>query len=284
MCFYVKTYYVYPMCQKSILQNYFIFIKPKIMAANLKILITLCVFCFCTSVFAQKKVETIYFNSNWDTVKTKAQASHTRVVQTNGKNRVVIEYDSMDVKQEEMAYRKDKPRTGEGDLVWWKYGSFREWYPSGQLKVEGSFIFDRLHDNLKTYYSNGVLRRNDVYYIDSLKSGHCYAQDSSEVAYFPYLEKAEFIGGERALFQFLANTIKYPEDSRRNNDEGIVYVGFVISKTGEVEKVKIKRSVSKLLDKEAMRVVKSMPQWKAGKQDGEWVNTVFTLPIAFKLD
>jgi TonB family protein len=254
------------------------------MAANLKILITLMVLIFCTNAKAQKKIETFYFNANWDSVKTKAEASHIRVVQTNGRNRVVIEYDSAGVKQEETAYRKDKPRTGEGDLVWWKYGSFREWYSSGQLKAEGSFIFDRLHDNLKTYYPNGALRRNDVYYIDSLKSGHCYAQDSSEVAHFPYIETAEFQGGQLALFQFLAKTIKYPEESRRNNDEGIVHVGFVISKTGEVENIRIKRSVSRLLDKEAMRVVKSLPKWKAGKKDGEVVQVAFTLPIAFKLD
>jgi TonB family protein len=254
------------------------------MAANLKIFIALLVLCLCTNAIAQKKVDTFYFDTNWDTVRTKAEASHIRVVQTNGKNRVVIEYDSAGVKQEETAYRKDKPRTGEGDLVWWKYGSFREWYPSGQLKVEGSYIFDRLHDHLKTYYPNGVLRRDEVYYIDSLKSGHCYAQDSSEVPHFPYIEKAEFKGGQAALFNFLAKAINYPEDSRRNNDEGIVHVGFVISKTGEVENVRIKRSVSRLLDKEAIRVVKSMPKWKAGKQDGELVRVAYTLPIAFKLD
>jgi TonB family protein len=254
------------------------------MGTNLKIVIILLVFCFRTSAFGQKKIETFYFNSNWDTVKTKTEASYTRVVQTNGRNRVVIEYDSMEVKLEEMSYRKDKPRIGEGDSVWWKYGSFREWYPSGQLKAEGSYIFDRFHDYLKTYYPNGVLRRNDVYHLDSLKSGRCYAQDSSEIAYFPYLQTAEFQGGQSALFQFLAKTIKYPEDSRRNNYEGTVYVGFVISKTGEVENIKIKRSVSKLLDKEAIRVIKSMPKWKAGKQDGEPVRVAFTLPINFKLE
>jgi TonB family protein len=241
-------------------------------------------FTLSTNTFAQKKVETFYFNSNGDTVKTKAEASYYRVVQTNDKRRIAIKYDSSDFKLEEISYRKDKSRTGEGDSVWWKYGSFREWFPSGLLKVEGSYIFDRLHDNLKTYYQNGIVRRNDIYYIDTLRQGHCYAQDSSEIAYFPYQENPEFQGGQAEMFKYLANTIVYPEDSRRTNVEGMVYVGFVVNKEGEIVDVKIKRGVSKLLDKEAIRVVKSMPKWKAGKLDGELVRVAYTLPIKFRLE
>jgi TonB family protein len=224
-----------------------------------------------THAVAQKKVETFYFNAADDTVKTKAEAHYYRVVQTNGKHRVTMKYDSADFKLEEMSFRKDKSQSGIGDSVWWRYGGFHEWFPSGQLKVEGSFIYDRFHDNLKTYYPNGVLKRSDVYYIDTLREGHCYAQDSSEIAYFPYQENPEFKGGQGEMFKYLANSVIYPEDSRRSNIEGTVYVGFVISKTGEIENVKIKRGVSKLLDKESIRVVKTMPKWEPGKQDGAYV-------------
>jgi TonB family protein len=247
-------------------------------------IITLLLACVLTNALAQRKVETFYFNTNWDTVKTKAEASHYRVVQTNGTRRITMQYDSMDLKLEEISYRKDNPRSGVGDSVWWRYGSFREWYPSGQLKAEGQYLFDRLHDNLKTYYPNGVLRRNDMYHIDTLLQGHCYAKDSSEIAHFPYQENPEFQGGLNEMFKFLSENVKYPEGSRLKSVEGTVYVGFVVDRTGNIVDIKIKRGVSKLLDKEAMRVVKSMPKWKAGKQEDELVRVAYTLPIKFKLE
>jgi TonB family protein len=241
------------------------------------------VFCVKTNAFTQKKIETSYFNADGDLVRTKAKASYYRVVQTNGKRRITVEYDSTDMKLGETSYRKDRPQIGVGDSVWWKYGSFREWYASGQLKAEGSYILDRLHDNLKTYYPNGALRRNDVYYIDTLKQAHYYAEDSTELPHVPYREQAEFKGGQAEMFRYLGENIVYPLESRREGIEGTVYVGFTISRTGAVENVKIKVSVDENLDEEALRVVKSMPTWKPAKQEGALVRIAFTLPVRFKL-
>jgi TonB family protein len=251
---------------------------------KLKITLLLMISCFSVSIFAQKKVDTVFLSASWDTVQTKAEASCYRVTQTNGKFRITLLFDSLDMKLEETSYRKDKSAVTPSDTVWWKYGGFREWYPSGQLKVEGSYVYDRFHENLKTYYPNGALKRNDVYYIDTLRQAHCYALDSTEIAHFPYQEPPEFKGGQREMFQFLGNNTVYPKSSRESGVEGKVYVGFVINKSGEIVDVKIKRGVSKLLDKEALRVVKSMPNWKPGKQDGELVRVAYTLPIEFKLE
>jgi periplasmic protein TonB len=124
------------------------------------------------------------------------------------------------------------------------------------------------------------LRRSDVYYVDTLKQGHCYAQDSTEIAYFPYREQAEFKGGQSEMLRYLADNIVYP--FVREGTEGKVFVSFGISKTGAVENVNIREHVDKDLDKEAIRVVKSMPNWKPGKQEGEPVRTKFILPIRFK--
>jgi TonB family protein len=242
------------------------------------------VFGLATNTVAQKNIETFFFNAADDTVKTKAEARYYRVVQTSGRRRVTARYDSTDLKLEEMSFRKDKSQSGSGDSVWWRYGGFREWFPTGQLKVEGNFIYDRFHDELKTYYPNGVLKRKDVYYIDTLREGHCYAQDSSEITHFPYQENPEFIGGQAKMFQYLGNSVTYPKESREGGVEGTVYVGFVVSKTGDIENIKIKRGVSKLLDNESLRVVKAMAKWKPGKQDGEFVRVAYTLPIKFKLD
>jgi periplasmic protein TonB len=258
-------------------------LEPKIMRFNTVLTAILWIFCSFSPVFAQKTVKTVYYNADSDTVQTKAEATHYLVLQTNGKSRVTTKYSATDVKLEETAYRKGKPKSGVGDSVWWKYGSFRVWYPTGELEAEGSYILDLLHDNLKTYYPNGVLRRNDVYYIDTLRQAHCYAHDGSEIPHIPYQVQPEFKGGQGEMFRFLGETIVYPLESRQEGTEGTVYVGFWISKTGVVENVKIRIGVDKNLDKEALRVVKSMPNWKPGKQEGEPVRIRFTLPVRFKL-
>ena len=257
------------------------------MLSNLKILVTLSTFCFATTVFAQKKVETFYFNTDWDTVKTRAEANHYRVVQTNGKQRITTTFDitdSADVKKDETFYRRDKPATLTGDSVWWKSGLAKEWYASKQLKEEGTYFFDRLHNDLKTYYPNGTLRRHDVYRLDTLVKGQCYALDGSEIAYIPYKEQPKFEGGQQKMFEYLANNIRYNREARENSIQGTVYIGFVVSKTGEIENVRITRSVHPLLDDEAMRIVKSMPKWKAGKKEGEPVRVRYILPILFRLE
>jgi len=93
----------------------------------------------------------------------------------------------------------------------------------------------------------------------------------------------EFPGGQEALMKYMIDNIKYPEEAKKENIQGRVFVEFVIDKTGQVTKSQIIRGLNKLLDQEALRVVKSMPKWKAGEQSGEKVDVRWILPIVFKL-
>ena len=83
--------------------------------------------------------------------------------------------------------------------------------------------------------------------------------------------------------QWLRDNIKYPVIAAENGIEGRVIVQFVVSKTGSISDVRVARSVDPSLDKEAVRVVSSMPNWTPGKQNGSAVNVRFTLPVTFKL-
>ncbi len=97
-------------------------------------------------------------------------------------------------------------------------------------------------------------------------------------------EQPQFPGGMNELMKFLSKNIKYPEEARKNNIGGKAFVTFVVKADGSIDNVEIlKSSGNESLDTEAMRVVKSMPEWIPGKQKGEAVNTKFTLPIMFKL-
>ena len=93
----------------------------------------------------------------------------------------------------------------------------------------------------------------------------------------------EFPGGAAGLMRYLQENIKYPPEAAKNNIEGRVIVQFIIDKTGEVGDVKVVRPISEELDAEAVRVVKTLPKFEPGRQDGEAVSVWYTLPIVFKL-
>jgi len=93
----------------------------------------------------------------------------------------------------------------------------------------------------------------------------------------------QFPGGEAALMKYLQNHIQYPAMAAENNVQGRVVVQFVVDKTGKVGEVKVVRSVDKDLDKEAVRVCKSLPKFTPGRQNGQAVSVWYTLPVTFKL-
>jgi TonB family protein len=93
----------------------------------------------------------------------------------------------------------------------------------------------------------------------------------------------EFPGGEMALLKYITNQTKYPEIARENGIQGKVYVSFIITNEGKVTEPSISRGVDPALDKEALRVIGSLPDWKPGKQGGQAVNVWYTVPITFGL-
>jgi protein TonB len=93
----------------------------------------------------------------------------------------------------------------------------------------------------------------------------------------------QFPGGEAALMKYLQSHIQYPPMAAENNVQGRVVVQFVVDKTGKVGEVKVVRSVDKDLDKEAVRVCKSLPKFTPGRQNGQAVSVWYTLPVTFKL-
>ena len=93
----------------------------------------------------------------------------------------------------------------------------------------------------------------------------------------------QFPGGEAALMKYLQSHINYPPMAAENNVQGRVVVQFVVDKTGKVGEVKVVRNVDKDLDKEAVRVCKSLPKFTPGRQNGQAVSVWYTLPVTFKL-
>jgi protein TonB len=92
-----------------------------------------------------------------------------------------------------------------------------------------------------------------------------------------------FPGGEQELMNFLMKNVKYPKEATDKGTEGRVIVQFVVDKDGSVINPKVVKSVSPELDQEALRVVKMMPKWQPGKQNGEIVPVRFAIPVVFML-
>ena len=97
-------------------------------------------------------------------------------------------------------------------------------------------------------------------------------------------ENPQFPGGEKELFKYIKDNLKYPTMAQENNIQGRVVVQFVVNKKGEVSNVVILQKLDPACDKEAVRVVQSMPKWIAGKQNGVAVNVYYTLPIVYRLN
>ncbi len=92
-----------------------------------------------------------------------------------------------------------------------------------------------------------------------------------------------FPGGPQALLQYLNSNVKYPVVAQENGVQGRVVISFVVEKDGSVTDVQVAKSVDPSLDKEAQRVVKSMPHWIPGKQNGSAVRVKYVVPVSFKL-
>ena len=92
-----------------------------------------------------------------------------------------------------------------------------------------------------------------------------------------------YVGGQPALMKYLIENVRYPKAAVEAKQQGRVVVQFVVEKDGAVSSVKLLKSVTPLLDAEAIRVVKAMPKWNPGKKDGKLVRVRYALPVSFRL-
>jgi len=109
-------------------------------------------------------------------------------------------------------------------------------------------------------------------------------EEEEEVVFVVVESMPEFPGGQQALFKYLSENVKYPVIAQENGIQGRVICQFVVNKDGSIVDVEVVRSGGDpSLDKEAIRVIKSMPKWKPGKQRGKAVRVKYTVPVNFKL-
>jgi TonB family protein len=141
---------------------------------------------------------------------------------------------------------------------------------SPEIKSKVVYEFDI---NAGGIEKKGVLLTNIVEYVETLRT--------ADDVYVVVEQQAEYPGGYEALKSFIQQNLKYPAEAKANGTTGTVYVSMVITKTGALTDIKILKGLSPEIDAEALRVIRMLPDWKPGQQNGRNVNLKYNIPIRF---
>lgn len=199
-------------------------------------------------------------------------------------------------------------------------GVYREFYEKGALKIEGYFKDSMIVNPWKAYHPDGKEFTNSVgegikiqnaahfrsltsektsvlrQMIDSYEF-NAYSQEimsndgpcvevmvvEEEVIEFPDVE-ASFVGGKEALLKWLKENTRYPEESFQKGEQGRVYLEAIVEFDGTIRQPRVLRGVSSSIDAEAIRLVKSMPNWLPAETGGKRIRSKIRIPIEFKLE
>ena len=165
-----------------------------------------------------------------------------------------------------------------------KINTWIRYRESGKIVSKGDYVKGNKEGEWEWYFENGQVSALETYNNDRQNNEVYWNElgvllpDQSKGESLP-----EFEGGMSAFVQYLEERIVYPEDAIKDNVTGKVFVKFVVSKKGEVEKVNIVNSVSPTLDEEAVRVLQSCPKWNPARQHNLPVDVWYTVPIEFSL-
>lgn len=234
--------------------------------------------CFVLFVFVSNSIlkaqKTTYYLHGLDTVATKANANEVVVVdraKQKGYDKAIRYY-----------YKNDSLKREEFYVDTMKVLTWKSYYETGQLKEEFIWVKNNIQQ-LKTYWPKGSLKRDETYEQNKMIEGKCFTASGKEMTFYPYEVMPEFPGGEVRLNKYLLSNIKVPKAFLENGTSGKVIIQFVIDETGKIFEPKIAQHHMDETDAEALRVIRAMPLWKPGKQDGIPVKVSYRLPIDFSI-
>lgn len=162
-------------------------------------------------------------------------------------------------------------------------GKLSHWDAQGQKKIELNF-YDNVQEGVQLYFApDGTIAHKATFVSGRVVEGSVPKLIEKGNAYSVVEKMPQFIGGESALFDYINRNIRYPVEALKSGISGRVIVRFVIDIDGSISQTKVIRSVDPYLDREAIRVLKSLPNWIPGTQNGIPVPVWYTLPIQFSM-
>ena len=231
------------------------------------------------SCLAANAQDTTYFNKTGKKVGTKDSADHYSFIIRNQEdtNRVkLISYYASGKQKSEVNYINQNKKILDGLSSMWS--------EEGTLTSEAEYVNNKMNGTFKTYWDNGNLKRSDRYENDQFVSGNCFSSTGKDTAYFPYEQSPVYPGGTAELRKYMSNAVKYPAEARRKEIQGRVLIQFSVNQQGKLGDFKVTQKVDPMLDEEALRVIKNMPDWQPGKMDGKPAKFLYALPVNFMLN
>ncbi len=149
-------------------------------------------------------------------------------------------------------------------------------YKSGQPISSVQMKAKDFDGSLITYWSNGNIKRSDIYENNKFISGKCFDENGNQIKHFDFEISPQFPGGNEQLHNYIYKRVN---QWNTGSVKGIILVNFVVMKDGSISEIKIIEGINKELDEKAIKLVSNMPKWNAGQQDGNKVNVLFNLPI-----
>jgi len=215
------------------------------------------------------------------------------IIEANSKEEISAEVELSQIAKKEVKVEKKAPVKIEEAKPVEKVKSSVKFVPpvikkDSEVKPEEELKSQDDLNKSKTAIGSFDVKGNDDAAGEVLKAKEVIAQPEppkeEETKVFDVVEQMpSFPGGQAALMSYLNNNIKYPQIAMENGVQGRVVCTFVVERDGSITDIRVVRGVDPSLDKEAIRVLKSMPHWIPGKQNGSAVRVKFTVPVTFKL-
>jgi len=227
------------------------------------------------SLFGQ---DTLYFDNEWNKTKSLKVASYYKIVKKNKDEQNQITertyFKSGQIKSEIFYFldiNDKKNRIGKSSF----------WYEMGEIKTEIYYENGEKNGEFLSYWKNGKLKRKDYFKKGKFKNGECWNKFGEKIIHYDYEIFPKYPGGKTKMYEFIKKNLKYPPLSKKYNLGGKVVVDFKIDTDGYVCDIYIHETVNSELDKEAIRIIKSMPKWIPGYHDGIAVSVKYRIPINF---
>ena len=233
----------------------------------LNLTIRFCLFlCFANFYSNAQTVDTIWINSKWKK-STKAESVYHRVIKKSSDAKLYLVSDYYNTGELQMTgtYLSLEPEVKDGQFIWW--------FKNGQKRAETLFKDRNAIKEIQWDSTGKVTLRREL--VDIIHN-----EDGKKVATKAYLEVAPaFEGGMSAVNTFIKANFRYPQELEGDQPHGKIMVSFAIDTKGKVTNVNVEQGLNPLLDAEAMRVIKKLPDWKPGILDGKPVAIRISIPI-----
>ncbi|MFD2785982.1 energy transducer TonB [Hymenobacter rubripertinctus] len=160
------------------------------------------------------------------------------------------------------------------------------WRANGKRSYSRPQLGHKTHGEYLGYDAQGRLREKSAYAEGKRVATECYGETGSPspCGDYQYTEKMPvFPGGQQALLSYIGRSIRYPGKALKERRQGRVFVTFAVDETGRVRDTRVAEGISPELDAEALRVLRGLPRFEPGQQNGEVVPVYFTVPVTFSI-